>query len=571
MLDKIKTLFAFPDALDEQQKRAAYLLRVLLVLTNLFTLLAAVISGLTSDPEISMETRVFLVTAVALLFMLLWLIQSGRVKTAGYIFVASYWLLITGMTFYSGGLSNGLYFIFILTLVVFAGGVLGGWQALGLAVVSILVSLAMLILGMFALMPIPMMRMNLSPFVRWLSYAGAFLLTGFTIYLVRRGQAAIIQEMQYNEVSLATSNRELESARQLLETRVDARTRELDRRSRYMEAAANIAYASSEILDVEQLMREVVDLIREQFELYYVGLFTLDDSETWAVLRSGTGHAGKAMLSRHHRIKVGEGMIGWCIANGQSRFAQRAEVDAVRLVNPELPETRAEAALPLRSRGHVLGAISAQSTRADFFDPETVTVLQTMADLVAVALDNAQLYQQSQASLETARRAYGDISREAWNKLLQTREGWGYQYTDYALTEARGKWRAEMKQAATANQQVLVKDDGVYSLAIPIAVRDQVIGVINFRRMESEGDWTAEDIELLESLAGQLGQVLENARLLVDTRLAANREAMVAELTAHMRETLDVDSVLRTAIREMSEMLNIPKVEVRMGELADVD
>jgi HAMP domain-containing protein len=134
-----------------------------------------------------------------------------------------------------------------------------------------------------------------------------------------------------------------------LEHRVYERTQELERRSSYLQASAVVSQAATSILETDELVRQVVELIQEQFGLYYVGLFLVDESSEWAVLRAGTGEAGRSMLARGHRIKVGEGMVGWSVVHAEPRVALEAEEDVVRLATAELPDTRSEATLPLRS------------------------------------------------------------------------------------------------------------------------------------------------------------------------------------------------------------------------------
>ena len=158
-----------------------------------------------------------------------------------------------------------------------------------------------------------------------------------------------LRETQRHARTLAETNRELQASRALLEDY----TRELERRADYLETSAEVSRSATSILDAEQLIQQTVDLIRERFGLYYVGLFLLDATGQWAVLRAGTGEAGRAMLARGHRLKVGEGMIGWCIANAQARIALDASEDVMRVAPPELPETRSEAALPPVSYTHL--------------------------------------------------------------------------------------------------------------------------------------------------------------------------------------------------------------------------
>ncbi|NIV38247.1 MAG: GAF domain-containing protein, partial [Anaerolineae bacterium] len=297
-----------------------------------------------------------------------------------------------------------------------------------------------------------------------------------------------------------------------LEHQVAERTRDLARRSAYLEATADVGRAASSILETGQLTEQVVELIRERFDLYYVGLFEIDPAREWAVLRAGTGTAGSAMLARGHRIRVGEGMIGWSVEHGQSRVALVAEEDAVRLATAELPETRSEAALPLRSRGVVVGALTVQHTQPGAFDPDTLAVLQTMADQVAVALDNARLYTESQEALEATRRAFGQMSREAWRQLLRPRQEWGYRYAHRTVSPVEGERSPAMLRAERAEQTVQWEGQPGMSLAIPLRLRDQIVGVLGFRKGEGER-WSDEETDLLEAFAARLETALEGARL----------------------------------------------------------
>jgi GAF domain-containing protein/HAMP domain-containing protein len=350
-----------------------------------------------------------------------------------------------------------------------------------------------------------------------------------------------------------------------LEQRVADRTSALEQRSAYLEASAEVARAASSILETDDLIRQVVGLIRERFGLYYVGLFELDAAREWAVRRAGTGQAGQALLERGHRLRIaGESMVGWSIVTGQARVAQVAEKDAIRLATPELPETRAEAALPLRSRGQVIGALSVQSAHPGTFDEPTITVLQTMADQVAVALDNARLFTETEKSLEAERRAYGQLSREAWLELLRAQPDLGFLSHARGTVSAGELWRPEMKAALKADHFV-VDDESGRHLAIPLRVAGQVIGVVDGCKPDGSGGWTQEEIDLLSAMIEQLNVALEEARLYRDTQRRAARERLVGQITARMRETLDVETVLQTAIREMGATLGIARIQVRLG------
>ena len=309
----------------------------------------------------------------------------------------------------------------------------------------------------------------------------------------------------------------------------------------------------------------MVELIRERFGLYYVGLFRVDDEGEWAVLQAGTGEAGRAMLDRGHRIAVGEGMIGWSVANAQARVASQAEADAVRLNTRELPDTRSEAAIPLRTRGQVLGALTVQSNRADAFDMDAMTALQTMADQVAVALENARLFAESEAALERSRRAYGELSSQAWLQMLESSEEMGYRFEQQGVSQVGGDWQPEMLQAMHSSQPVVDVNEDEAVLTIPLKVRDQVVGVVDVRKSSQDGAWTDAENELVEALSEQLGLALESARLYQDSQRRAAREQMITQVASSVRQELYVEDVLRTAVDQVQQALGLDKIVIQMA------
>lgn len=368
-----------------------------------------------------------------------------------------------------------------------------------------------------------------------------------------------------------------------LEAQVEERTASLEQRTIYLQSSAEVSRAVASVLDPDQLIREVVELIRERFDLYYVGLFLLDSQNQFAVLRAGTGSAGQAMLARQHRIQVGSGMIGWCISNRKSRITQHAELDASRLANPDLPDTRAEAAIPLISRGEVIGALTIQSVYEDAFDLATISVFETMADQVAVALDNARLFVQSQQALESLREVYGEITLEGWRKLLDENPDYGYRSESGNRISPEVEWTPELittyakgipEHGKTGNgnhrgeAESQMGGQDTYYLGIPLKVRDRVIGVLGCYKPLHRGDWSEDEVSFMQDIGQTISVALESARFFNETQLRAENERLIAEVTAQLRQTLDVDSVLTTAAREIQRILDLAEVEIRMsGEL----
>ncbi len=359
----------------------------------------------------------------------------------------------------------------------------------------------------------------------------------------------------FNQMAAQLSSSYLE-----LEQRVVSRTAELQQRSAYLQAAAEVSSAASSILDTSELIHQVVELIRNRFSLYYVGLFLVDEAREWAVLRAGTGSAGQKMLARKHKIKIGEGMIGWSVANAQARIALLAAEDTMRLATSELPETRSEAALPLRSRGQVMGAFTVQSAQPNAFDQASIAVLQAMADAVAVALENARLFAESETALETARRAYGEMGYQAWMQMAQTGAP-RYLCTAQGIYQPQGAREPAVTQASQSGQTVQGHNS---TLAIPLKVRDQVLGVVRLRKPDPAAQWTSEEITLLETLTEQLGVAMESARLYQDTQRRAAREQLVGQVTLRIRESLNIETVLKTTASEIRQALDLDTLMIRL-------
>jgi putative methionine-R-sulfoxide reductase with GAF domain len=177
-------------------------------------------------------------------------------------------------------------------------------------------------------------------------------------------------------------------------------------RTRGLQTAAEVAGATTSVLDPGELVHQAVDLIRERFDLYYVGLFLLDEEQRFAVLRAGTGEAGQQMMTQGHKLEIsGDSMVGQCVAGGEVCIMQDGDEEVVRFDNPLLPDTRTEVVLPLRSRGRTIGAMTVQSVEEAAFDEADIAVMQTMADQLTNAILNAQLFAQTQVALEDTARA----------------------------------------------------------------------------------------------------------------------------------------------------------------------
>ncbi len=358
---------------------------------------------------------------------------------------------------------------------------------------------------------------------------------------------------------------------------------QIERRAQRMQTASEVSRAASSIIDQSVLLTETVELILERFDLYYAGIFLLDDSGRWAVLRAGTGEAGKRMLGDGHRLEVGgNSMIGTCVATGEPRIALDVGKAATRFNNPHLSQTRSEMALPLASRGEVIGAMTIQSRDVAAYSQSDIAILQTMADQLANAIVNARLIAESEARLEEVQRLQQRYAVDMWEGHVETRDMYGFGYDLNQLVplsnpgattpdetapavvgfEGPALWTpnwAEMVHMQTGPEG----GDGAALLA-PLEMKGEPVGVWRFEEPGVSRKWSSDDVAVLEAVRDQVALALEN-RLLLDQsqnslRETRRREAEVRflqEVAAFLNETEDVVASADALVARLSSFLSV--------------
>jgi len=536
--------------------RRQYILNLVLLVLALPGFLFGVVS-LISWLLGSSEAFVGMVSGLGVqLFYILafWLSRRGQVRLAGYIPVLILFLIMTGSTLQQG-IGHSTMIGYAMTVLT-AGILIGIYPAL---VFTILSTIAYLLSGMAqAAGRIPA---AVSPEVTVVLDSAAL---GFGLVVIiaffwvnsREMDRALVRERQLIA--------ELKNTQEQLEQRVDERTSDLKSRALQIQAAAEVGRAAVTIRDLNELLTKVTHLISARFGFYHVGIFLLDKRNEYAVLHAANSQGGQRMLKRGHKLRVGEvGIVGYVTGKREPRIALDVGEDAVYFDNPDLPETRSEMALPLVIGDILLGALDVQSRHAGAFTTDDISTLEVLADQLAVAIENARLLREMQEALETAQRAYGDISAEGWKNIVGQRVSWGYRYDVEApepVTSISDPWDPEIDQAIASRQ--VIQDN--QRILLPLRIRDQIIGVLNLERGGADQHWTEEEISLIEPLADRLSQALESARLFEDTQRRAARERTISEFTGRVRETLDMDLVLKTAVEELRQRLGLSEVLVRL-------
>ena len=352
-----------------------------------------------------------------------------------------------------------------------------------------------------------------------------------------------------------------------LEQRVAERTTELEMASLLSERRAQELQSISEIsrlISVEQrldkLLALVTRLVSERFDFYHTGIFLVDETRQYAILQATNSEGGQKMLARGHRLEVGQtGLVGKVAQTGQPRIALDVGTDAVYFDNPDLPATRSEMALPLNLRNVTIGVLDVQSTSPGAFTDNDAKTLSILADQVAIAIDNARLFDQNRQSLAEVESLYNRYLRQEWHKFGHQESHVGYfQSALGGRSLHRPTDSEEIRLALQQGTVIVVEGKGEKSLptiVVPVRLRGQTIGVLDIKAPTQNRRWSQEEINLAQAVSDRLALALDNARLLVESQRQTAKEQKIGEVTAKIGASINMRNVLQTAVEELGRAL----------------
>ncbi len=349
--------------------------------------------------------------------------------------------------------------------------------------------------------------------------------------LTQRARISATDEMGIVTVQFNRMVSRLEALQTTLEQQVLERTKQLT-------ASNEVGKAAASSLDPDELIVKVTNLFPEQFGYYYAAIYLLDPNQKWAELRYATGEAGKVLKQNHHRLEIaGRSMVAGAIREKTARIAQVTSLEKQRFENPLLPYTRSEIALPLVIGERVLGALNVQSTKESDFTAQVIETMQNMASQVAIALENARLFQEAQQVIREMRAVQQQYLMEGWQGFSKENDNLEYAVGDEVRENPK-------------------------TIEVPISLRDQILGQI---QLEGNEEWTAEQQTLVDAVAKQAAIALENSRLVSESRQAAVRERMLAEINSKIWSAATIDSILQTTVKELGRRLDASQATIELN------
>jgi len=357
-----------------------------------------------------------------------------------------------------------------------------------------------------------------------------------------------------------------------LEQRVNERTRDLEKQTVRLRVAAEIARDVASAKDLGDLLERSALLIQNRFDIYHTGIFLLDQDREYAVLAAASSATGKHMIEENYRIRLGEaGIVAHVAATGEPRIARSGGADAMHFDDPYLPNTRSQMALPLTAERHVIGVLDLQSDEPQAFSEDDIAIMQIMADQLATAIERARLLEEVESSLSELKNAYGQSTRENWRILAGDAQSGnkGYRFDNIRIESISelpelGKSAFETGITTSSNGH---GPDRQTTVAVPVKLRGQTIGVINIKLKENYGENTVSTIELASE---RLASALESARLYEEARLRADREQSIAQVTSAISASTNYEEILQTTVREIGNTIRDAEISIQItGDSGD--
>ena len=305
---------------------------------------------------------------------------------------------------------------------------------------------------------------------------------------------------------------------------------------------------------LDDVLPRAARLIGKRFAAYHVGILLTDAEGRHAVLQAASGTAAEPLLAQAYTLDLARAGVDLSIEQAMVEPMSGATPDvgisAVYGREPLLPHVRSEAVLPLQIGQKGIGFLSVLSVEEAAFDETAIAVLQTAADQLAVAIENARLLEQMDTSIRDMERASGQYTEQVWRDIVSAAgQPLGYRYLRKSIEPIVG-----------------VAGEGGESgalLHVPVTLRDQSIGELHLRFPTRQ---VAADVEpLVQEVANRLALTLESARLYQDTQRRAARERMTREITDAVQRATDMESLMRIATEELVRALGGAQAYMRLG------
>jgi GAF domain-containing protein len=261
------------------------------------------------------------------------------------------------------------------------------------------------------------------------------------------------------------------------------------------------------------------------------------------------------MLGRQHSLPLdSHSIVGFSASRGEARIALDVGSDTVYFNNPDLPDTRSEMAIPLRVAGEVIGALDVQSTETNAFSQEDINVLTTLADQIAIAIENARLFGEAKRALGESQAMFEKYTQQEWSNFARQVKPNGFLFDGKQVLPLDSNPRREPVKAVIQTGGLSLEKASA-TIAIPIKLRGQTVGVLDVRSKKGQRHWKPDEVAMLEAAAERAALALENARLVESAQRRAARERAIGDISTRIGAVGNLESILQTAVEELGRKI----------------
>lgn len=476
------------------------------------------------------------------------LLRKGFVRFTSILLVVITWLASNSIAASGPGIKDTS-FILNFAIVLMAGLLLGWQAALFITVISISAGFGLAAAeanGLIQVAPYPVTLFARDMLI-------VFILYGVLIYLLINGLETALKKSRANFDELEVANTSLNFTQTELKNRSEeliVANQQLENSTKKLRTVAEVTSTAASLRNFEELLSLTTSIISDQLGYYHVAIFLLDEQSQYAILRSANTEGGLRMLARGFKISVGQlGVVSSVAQTGQPRMAFNEGENRIFFNDTELMGTQSELALPLKSGDEIIGVLDIQSIRPGDFNEDDISILSILADQVAIALQNALLFEESQRALREANIESLQASRKAWQEYTETVQTKGYRYDGIKSEPLKGQ------------QGSRIEDD---RLLIPVQLRGQTIGRLKLSASDPTREWTDDELIMVSATAERVALALEGARLLDEAQKRATREAFLSDVATKLSTSFQLDSILRDTVQELGQTLKNSTVSFQL-------
>lgn len=345
----------------------------------------------------------------------------------------------------------------------------------------------------------------------------------------------------------------------------------IEERLRAAEIVAQLTVAASQRMPTRDMTQFVTEQLIKIYPLLYQARVYLTDTEGYEVRIAG------------NEVRPG--------ANAALQIAERANIGGLSLIGqamssgkPQITEQDfgVEAAFPMLIGRQAIGALNVRTQNPDYLQRGYISeAYQLLANTIALAVDankqyeiaqqrtteNRQIQEQAAQAKREVERLSQRLTGSAWSQFLKEDERVPSMSIDFETDEVSQDtgWTPTLNEAVTINQLVQDSRGDRQVVAVPLRVRGQVIGAMEFE-LDENHEFSPEDYELLKDISERFGLAVENTRLVKESQRIAQRETVINQISTRLQQSNDMRSAIEEAARGLRNALNAGRVSIILGE-----